>query len=103
MQGGGPRPATPLNVSAGGALLETQGGFGHQEKVRLHLDVASPGTAGSRTQVPGHVVRVDAAETAFDGRIRVGIRFDQPLPEGWLSNQIAGAARPGRAMRGSGN
>jgi len=90
-------PALAVNLSSGGALVETPRPLRAMDPVRLHL--GGGGYTGPRWVVRGRVVRVEPGRKDPRG-YRVGIVFEQPLSETCLRAQTHPVGSAPRAASG---
>ncbi|MBZ5640270.1 MAG: GGDEF domain-containing protein [Acidobacteriia bacterium] len=98
---GAGRPAMALNLSRSGMLLETAEPVLPASSVVLVMGRKAGDTADGDWVVRGRVVRVEPRPSAALG-FRIGVAFDQPVPEECLLVQAAAVRQPLRAARGTG-
>ena len=85
---GDPSPVNALNLSRGGALLETETDYLPSDIVELTVEEER-----DSWHAPGFVVRVEH-EGARPGPRLVAIAFDNPLPENCLERSVVYVSRP---------
>ncbi len=97
--GGDGHPAVALNLSRNGALLETSDLHPPASPIVLFMGRDGSGGRDPDWVVRGRVVRVEPRAPSADG-FRIGVAFDQPVPEECLLVQAAAMRHPLRAARG---
>ena len=95
------QPAMAVNLSRSGALLETRGPHPPASPVVLFMGRDGDGDRDRDWVVRGRIVRIEPTSPSTDG-FRIGVAFDQPVPEECLLVQAAAVRHPLRAARGAG-
>ncbi len=93
-------PAMAVNLSRNGALLETSGKHPPVSPIVLFLGGDEEGAPNRDWIVKGRIVRIEPRSPAAQG-FRIGVAFDQPVPEECLLVQAAAVRQPLRAARGA--
>ena len=92
-------PVLALNLSRGGALVESSELYRARDPVRVHLGRGRSEKSRPRWVVSGRVVRVER-DRAGPQDYRLGIAFEQPLPEPCLRAQTYHRGSAPRAVSG---
>jgi diguanylate cyclase (GGDEF)-like protein len=87
----GVREATGINFSRFGALVETDGAYELAERIGLVLGGPSGADRVEGGVVEGLVVRIEPRAPSSE-RVRIGVAFEQPLPDATLRASVARGA-----------
>jgi diguanylate cyclase (GGDEF)-like protein len=87
-----------VNLSAGGALLERMAPLPADTEIELTLTRTGVFGADGSHEIRGRVVRIDSGREGRPGR--VAVRFESPLPESFLRDQVQWSPAPRAHDRG---